>query len=115
MRDIQQILEQWGIWSRQRLEMDYSPVAAGFKGLLPDTRPNASCTDADALIVDSCVGRLKQKRPDEYELLTAYYIKGVPKRQVAKRLKCDEKIIRIKMQMAEGFVEGCLAIMAVEL
>ncbi|RRZ90278.1 antiterminator Q family protein [Erwinia sp. 198] len=112
MRDIKLFLEQWGIWSCQRLEMDYSPVAAGFKGGLPDTRSDASCTDSDALIVDSCVGRLKQKRPDEYELLVDHYIKDISKRAVGRWLKLSE--IRIKFQMAEGLIEGCLSMLDVK-
>jgi hypothetical protein len=115
MRDIQLVLERWGIWSRHRYEMEFSAIAAGFKGLLPESTSPDSCTDSDAMIIDSCVGRLKQKRPDEHQLIEAYYIKGISKRQLAKKYQKDEKIIRIKLQLAEGFVEGCLAMLGVEL
>jgi len=115
MRDIQLILERWGAWSRHRYETDYSPIAAGFKGLLPERACATSCTDSDAMIVDSCVGRLKQKRPEEYRLIKDHYIKDIPKRQMAKKYRCDEKNIRIKLQLAEGFIEGCLSILEVKL
>lgn len=115
MRDIQMILERWGVWSRHRYETDYSPIAAGFKGLLPETANASSCSDSDAMIVDSCVGRLKQKRPEEYNLIKEHYIKDIPKRQIAKKLRCDEKNIRIKLQLAEGFIEGCLSMIDVKL
>lgn len=115
MRDIQMILERWGVWSRHRYETDYSPIAAGFKGLLPEAASDSSCSDSDAMIVDSCVGRLKQKRPDEYNLIKDHYIKNIPKRQMAKKYLCDEKMIRIKLQLAEGFVEGCLAMLDISL
>lgn len=115
MRNIQLILERWGAWSRHRYETDYSPIAAGFKGLLPENASAASCSDSDAMIVDSCVGRLKQKRPDEYELIQNHYIKDIPKRQLAKKFRCDEKIIRIKLLLAEGFIEGCLSMLEVKL
>lgn len=115
MRDIQLVLERWGVWSRHRYETDYSPIAAGFKGLLIESESSISCSDTDAMIVDSCVGRLKQKRPDEYELIQDHYIKGIPKRQMAKKYRCDEKMVRIRLQMAEGFIEGCLSMLEVKL
>lgn len=116
MRDIQMVLERWGVWSRHRYETDYSPIAAGFKGLLPSAASSGnSCTDSDALIVDACVGRLKLKRPDEYALLEDHYIKGVSKRQIAKKAGCDEKLVRIRFQLAEGFIEGCLSMLEVKL
>lgn len=60
-------------------------------------------------------GRLKQKRPDEYELIQDHYIKNISKRQSAKKYRCDEKMIRIKLQLAEGFIEGCLSMIDVRL
>jgi hypothetical protein len=115
MRDIQLILERWGVWSRHRYETDYSPIAAGFKGLLKEDPTQDSCCDDDALIIDACVGRLKQKRLDEYQLLEDHYIKDISKRQIAKKHKTSEGMIRIKFQVAEGFVEGCLSMLGVRL
>lgn len=115
MRDIQLVLERWGVWSRHHYETDYSSIAAGFKGLLPQAASALSCSDSDAMIVDACVGRLKQKLPDEHELIEKYYIKGISKRQLAKEYKRDEKHIRIKIQMAEGFIDGCLATLDLKL
>lgn len=116
MRDIQMVLERWGVWSRHRYETDYSPIAAGFKGLLPsESGSGNSCTDSDALTIDACVSRLKQRRPDEHELVFDHYVKGIPKRQLAKMHNLSEGMIRIKMQMAEGFVEGCLSMLDITL
>lgn len=115
MRDIQLVLERWGVWSRQREETGYSAIAAGFKGLLPESPSNPSCCDDDALVVDSCVGRLKQKRPDEHDILFDHYVKGISKRQIGRKLKCDEKMIRVQLQMAEGFIDGCLSMLNVRL
>lgn len=96
--------------------VDYSPIAAGFKGLLPYTsKTRQACSDSDALIIEGCLARLKQKRPEEHSLLVAHYLYGISKRKLAKARKKDEKIIRIEIQMAEGFIEGCLAILNVSL
>ncbi|BEM86811.1 hypothetical protein SME46J_12810 [Serratia marcescens] len=65
MRDIQMVLERWGQWAQDNSGVDYSPIAAGFKGLLPDSRKSKpSCCDNDGLIIDGAVGRLKKVRDE---------------------------------------------------
>ena len=117
MRDIRMVLERWGAWAASdNSSVDYSPIAAGFKGLLPQTgRARQLCTDDDALIIESCLARLKSRKPHEHSLLVAHYLYGIPKRKIAKARKKDEKLIRIEIQMAEGFIEGCLSMLNVKL
>lgn len=117
MRDMSQVLERWAGWARSdRSGVDYSPIAAGFKGLLPqDSKLTLSCTDDDGLVIESCLAKLRTRRPDEYELIVLHYFYNISKRKLAQRVKCDEKMIRIKVQMAEGFLEGCLAWLDVRL
>lgn len=117
MRNIQMVLERWGAWAASDSSgVDYSPIAAGFKGLLPQTsKSRLSCTDDDALIIEGCLARLQKRKPYEHSLLVAHYLYGIPKRKIAKARKKDEKLIRIEIQMAEGFIEGCLAILNVNL
>lgn len=111
MRDMSQVLERWAGWaSTENAGVDYSPIAAGFKGLIvQSSRIRMSCNDDDGLLIDSCVAKLRKKRPDEYNVMVLFYLYGVSKRKIAKQLKCDEKLVRIKIQMAEGFVDGCLS------
>ncbi|HBD3769198.1 antitermination protein Q [Escherichia coli] len=113
MRDIQMVLERWGAWAASDSSgVDYSPIAAGFKGLLPYTSKKLlACSDSDALIIEGCLARLKQKRPDEHSLLVAHYLYGISKRKLAKARKKDEKLIRIEIQLAEGFIDGCLSML----
>lgn len=117
MRDIKMVLERWGGWAASdNSGVDYSPIAAGFKGLLPQrSTARLSCTDDDALILEGCLSRLKSKKPYEHSLLVAYYLYGISKRKIAKARNKDEKLIRIEIQMAEGFIEGCLAILNAKL
>ncbi|HBS2641991.1 TPA: antitermination protein Q [Klebsiella pneumoniae] len=117
MRDIQMVLERWGAWAASDSSgVDYSPIAAGFKGLIPQTsKSRLSCTDDDALIIEGCLARLQKRKPYEHSLLVAHYLYGISKRKIAKARKKDEKLIRIEIQMAEGFIEGCLAILNVSL
>ncbi|WP_454777088.1 antiterminator Q family protein [Klebsiella oxytoca] len=117
MRDIQKVLERWGSWAvSEDSGVDFSHIAAGFKGLLPVTgKSRITCTDDDGLIIEKCMTRLNQRKPYEYDLLVAHYILRISKRKIAKKLKCDEKKIRIEMQMAEGFIDGCLSMLDVKL
>ena len=86
MRDIQMVLERWGAWAASDSSgVDYSPIAAGFKGLLPYTsKTRQACSDSDALIIEGCLARLKQKKPDEHSLLVAHYLYRISKRKIAK-------------------------------
>ncbi|EGK5349383.1 antitermination protein Q [Salmonella enterica] len=117
MRNIQLILERWGAWAASDSSgVDYSPIAAGFKGLLPQTsKTRLSCTDDDALIIEGCLARLQKRKPYEHSLLVAHYLYGISKRKIAKVRKKDEKLIRIEIQMAEGFIDGCLSMLDVKL
>lgn len=117
MRDIQMLLKRWGGWAASDSSgVDYSPIAAGFKGVLPQTgRVRQSCTDDDALIIEGCLARLKSRKPYEHSLLVAHYLYGISKRKIAKARKKDEKLIRIEIQMAEGFIDGCLSMLDVSL
>lgn len=112
MRDIQLVLERWGGWAaNEDSGVGYSPIAAGFKGLLPSTtKSRLSCCDNDGLLVDAAVGQLKARcLTHEYSLICLHYICGVSKRQIAKRYKVSEGRVRQQMQVAEGFIDGCLA------
>lgn len=111
MRDISLVLARWGVWSRDNSGTDYSPIAAGFKGLLPVTSSSKeSCCDDDGLIIDAAVGQLKARQlTHEFALICLHYIFGVSKRQIAKRYKVSESRVRQQMLVAEGFVDGCLA------
>ncbi|CNI38687.1 antitermination protein Q [Yersinia mollaretii] len=111
MRDISLVLARWGVWARDSSGVDYSPIAAGFKGLLPVTSSSKeSCCDDDGLIVDAAVSQLKARRlHHESSLIILHYVCGVSKRQIAKRCGVSEGRVRQQMQVAEGFVDGCLA------
>ncbi|HBW7391801.1 TPA: antitermination protein Q, partial [Klebsiella pneumoniae] len=66
-------------------------------------------------IIEGCMAKLRGKKPYEHSLLVAHYLFGISKRKLAKSLKKDEKVIRIEIQMTEGFVDGCLAMLDLRL
>lgn len=111
MRDIQLVLARYGVWAKDNSGVDWSPIAAGFKGLLPtESNKVESCCDDDGLIVDAAVGRLAAvRKPEEVTLIMLHYRFGLSKRKIAKMYKVSEGLIRQQLQVAEGFVDGCLA------
>jgi hypothetical protein len=118
MRDIQLVLERWGAWAaNDNSQVDWSPIAAGFKGLLPSKSSlRLSCCDDDGLIIDSAVGKLKQVfQQDELDLLFLHYVYCVSKRSIARKKKISEGRVRQRMQVAEGFVRGCLEMIGAKL
>ncbi len=118
MRDMQEVLSRWGAWaSNDNSGVDYSHIAAGFKGLIPPSSSSRiACSDDDGLLIDGVIAHLKRiRKEDELELIVAHYIYGLSKRSIAKSWKVSEGRIRQQLQVAEGFVEGCLAMLNVPL
>ncbi|WP_158782713.1 antiterminator Q family protein [Pantoea sp. BAV 3049] len=118
MRDIQKVLERWGSWAAaEGSQLDWSPVAAGFKGLLPsEGKSRLSCCDSDGMIVDSAIARLnKVGRMDEVELIMLHYMWNVSKSAIARKKKCSEGKIRNQLMIAETFIDACIIMSDAEL
>ncbi|MBP1037372.1 antitermination protein [Serratia fonticola] len=112
MIDVHDALSRWGVWAREGSGLDYSIIAAGFKGLLPHaTNGRLSCSDDDGLFIDGCVARLRKYKPEEYDLVIAHYVYNISLRQIAKRRKCSDGTVRKEMQMAMGFIEGIISML----
>lgn len=108
MRDMYEVLERWGAWAASDSSgVDWKPIAAGFKGLIPyGKKPRSQCNDDEGILIDSCVARLRQYKSEEYELVIAHFVIGMSLRAIAKKRKCSDGTIRKEMQTALGFVEG---------
>ncbi|KQN68077.1 antitermination protein [Serratia sp. Leaf51] len=113
MRDINETLELWGAWAASdNSGVDFSPIAAGFKGLLPQTsKPRLQCCDDEGIMIDGCVARLKKYRIEEFELVILHYVFNMSLRAIAKRRKCSDGKIRKEMQTAQGFILGVLMVL----
>lgn len=112
MRDIHETLELWGAWAASdNSGVDFSPIAAGFKGLLPQTsKSRLQCCDDEGIKIDGCVARLKKYRKEEYELLVMHYVYNISLRSIARRRKCSDGTIRKEIQTAQGFILGVISI-----
>ena len=117
MRDIPMVLERWGAWvANNHEDVEWSSVAAGFKGLIPSkVKSRPQCSDDDGLIISSAMTVLKKKEPYQYELLEMYYVYGVTLRVLGVKLGISLNQVVIRLQKAEGFIDGCLAMLGVSL
>lgn len=113
MRDMSQVLDLWGAWAASdNSGVDWQPIAAGFKGLIPyGKKSREQCDDDVGVIIDGCVARLKKVKPDEYELIIAHYVIGISLRAIAKKRKCSDGTIRKELQTAIGFIDGVLTML----
>ncbi|HHI2551369.1 TPA: antiterminator Q family protein [Klebsiella aerogenes] len=116
-RDIQKILDRWGAWvAAEGNSVDYAPIAAGFKGLLPSTRrQRVSCCDDDGIMISAAMNVLKKKDAYLCSLLEWHYIRQIPLRAMAEKLGISHNHTSVRIQVAEGFIDGCLAALGVPL
>ncbi|HCM9352033.1 TPA: antitermination protein [Enterobacter kobei] len=110
MPDMYEVMDRWGAWAAADSSgVDWQPIAAGFKGLLPHGKKSRlQCDDDEGIMIDGCVARLKKYKPEEYEIVITHFVIGISLRSIAKRRKCSDGTIRKDLQTALGFIEGCI-------
>ncbi len=113
MRDMYEVMDLWGAWAASdHSGVDWQPIAAGFKGLLPHGKKSRlQCDDDDGIMIDACVARLRKLKPEEHELIIAHFVLGLSLRTIAKRQKCSDGTIRRQLVGAIAFIEGMLCIL----
>ncbi|SPP31676.1 hypothetical protein ARAF_0818 [Arsenophonus endosymbiont of Aleurodicus floccissimus] len=118
-RDIKKILLHWGGWCTGNLyaSVSWLPGVSGFNRFMPFTGANRlSCSDADGLVIDVCVSRLNTVgMARELNYIEDYYIRGISKRAIERKFKVRDGEIRERMQIAEGFILGCLEALDIQL
>lgn len=111
MRDMYEVMDMWGAWAAaDGSGVDWQPIAAGFKGLLPHgKKTRLQCNDDEGIMIDGCVARLQKYKPEEYELVIAHFVVGISLRMIAKRMNCSDGTVRHKLQSGLGFISGVMA------
>ncbi|EML2246770.1 antitermination protein [Klebsiella aerogenes] len=110
MRDMYEVMDRWGAWAAaDNSGVDWQPIAAGFKGLLPHGKKSRiQCDDDQGIMIDACVARLRKYKQEEYELIIAHFVMGISLRSIAKKRKCSDGTIRKELHTALGFIDGML-------
>lgn len=110
MRDMYEVMDMWGAWAASdNSGVDWKPIAAGFKGLLPHGKKSRlQCDDDEGIMIDGCVARLRKYKPGEYELVIAHFVIGISLRAIAKKRKCSDGTVRKDLYCALSFIDGLL-------
>lgn len=110
MRDMYEIMDRWGAWvASDNSGVDWQPIAAGFKGLLPHgKKTRQQCDDDEGIIIDGCIAQLRNYRPAEYDIVISHFVLCQSLRAIAKKRKCSEGRVRKDMSLILGFISGYL-------
>lgn len=113
MRDMYEVMDMWGAWAASdNSGVDWQPIAAGFKGLIPHGKKSrVRCNDDEGIMIDTCVTKLRKYKPDEYQLLIAHFVIGISLRTIARKRKCSDGTVRKELQTALGFIDGCICML----
>ncbi|NWC65941.1 antiterminator Q family protein [Cedecea sp. P7760] len=117
MRDIQMVLERWGVWAASSgSNIGYPRIAAGLSRLLPASRAGRpSCCDDDGMFINEAMIRLSKH--DEYlcSLLEWHYIENMTLRAMATKLGISHNHVSVRLQAAESFIQGSLCTLDIKL
>lgn len=117
MRDIQMVLERWGVWAAGgSANIGYPRTAAGLSRLLPASRQGKpSCCDDDGMYINEAMIRLRKH--DEYlcSLLEWHYIDNMTLRAMATKLGISHNHVSVRLQAAESFIQGSLCTLEIKL
>lgn len=117
MRDIQMVLERWGVWAAGgSANIGYPRTAAGLSRLLPASRQGKpSCCDDDGMFINEAMIRLRKH--DEYlcSLLEWHYIDNMTLRAMATKLGISHNHVSVRLQAAESFIQGSLCTLDIKL
>lgn len=110
MRDMYEVMDRWGAWAAsENSGVDWQPIAAGFKGLLPYGKlSRTQCSDDEGIMIDSCVARLRKSRPEDYQLVIAHFVLRISLRTIAKKRRCCDGSVRKNLESSLGFLEGVM-------
>ncbi|RON17934.1 hypothetical protein BK660_21840 [Pseudomonas brassicacearum] len=115
MRDAEDLLTQWGRWSRQQVGIPRctSPSYVLMRDNVEqmDSLPAASITDDDALMIDRFVALMGRRKPDMADCIRVYY-RGLDKTmaEVGKELGLARLKVRELIIAGHAFIEGCLEV-----
>lgn len=117
MRDIQMVLSRWGAWaSSGETNIGYPRIAGGMSSLLPASRQGRpSCCDEDGLFINESMIRLSKHDPYLCALIEWHYVENRTLRAMATKLGISHNQVSVRLQAAEGFIQGSLCALDIRL
>lgn len=111
MKDAEELLTQWGIWSWQGAGVPRctSPMFALMRdNVAQHSEPVANISDDDALRVDRIISTMRKFRPQMAEIITLYYRSDLTMSQVATLKVMNRLKVREIIQAGHAYVEAGL-------
>lgn len=113
MKQVKQLLENWGMWARCRLGTEYAPVAMGMMDAVEwESRTyRGEWNDDIALAVDQAVAELGQyglEGKELKQLLFVHYACGASARLLARKTKVSPATVTKDICRAEMWVAARL-------
>lgn len=111
MNDVIQMLRTWGEWSRDKclpsgyrcgIAVIMAQNVGGVVGFAP-------VNEHDAQLVERVMRVLKQRKPDHYAVLHAYYVRELSSRQIAKGSPWSDRMVYDMLKAGEAWVDGAMA------
>jgi hypothetical protein len=113
MRDAEDLLTQWGRWSRQQVGVPRctSPSYVLMRDNVEqmDCLPAASITDDDAMMIDRLVAVMGRKHAKMAECIRVYY-RGIDKTMAEVGKEVNETRLKVREYIIAGhaYIEACL-------
>ena len=111
MSDVRTMLETWGRWSRDPCLP--ARVKCGIAIIMAHNVGGAIgmplVSEEDAQLVERVMRVLKQRKPDHYAVLHAYYVKELSSRQIAKGSPWSGRMVYDMLKAGEAWIEGAMA------
>jgi hypothetical protein len=110
MKDAEELLTQWGIWSWQGAGVPRctSPMFALMRDNVAQHSEPANISDDDALRVDRIISTMRKFRPQMAEIITLYYRSDLTMSQVATQKEMNRLKVREIIQAGHAYVEAGL-------
>jgi hypothetical protein len=110
MRDAEELLTQWGIWSRQQVGVPRctSPSYVLMRDNVEQMNdyPTAEITDEEAVLVDQIVARMSRRYPKAAECVVIFYRTDRTLDEVGKIVGESRMKVREYLIAAKGYVEA---------
>ena len=103
------VLEQWGIWSKERLNIGYSRVSPMWIGRLkPSQHREPDILDAEAVLIDSLLARLEHRDSVMGQVTIDFYRHGCNVSETARRFNLNRKRVDVLVSSGTAWIDAAL-------
>ena len=113
-KKVDEMLDEWAIWSRTGVNPGIGfPRMSSIAWLIENggivartTGPKYLPENKEAEEMNTWISQLNQEKPIEAQALIAYYLSGMIKETLAKKLKITPRMLNMRIRIAKIWLEG---------